>query len=67
VTDSTDIAFDIVNEIVNSSFESTQKPTAHTGSRVIKKTFVERTEKFPWLILKNIKELTTLSCKICLE
>ena len=28
VTDSTDIAFDFVIEIVNSSFESTQKPTA---------------------------------------
>ena len=28
MTDSTNIAFDFVNEIVNSSFESTQKPTA---------------------------------------
>jgi len=27
MTDSTNIAFDFVNEIVNSSFESTQKPT----------------------------------------
>jgi len=38
VTDSnTDIAFDLVNKIVNSSFESAQKPTAHTCSRVNKK------------------------------
>jgi len=49
VTDTTDIAFDFVNEIVNSSFESTQKPRAHSGSRVNKSTFVKWTEKFPWL------------------
>jgi len=68
VTDSkTDIAFDLVNEIVNSSFESAQKPTAHSGSRVNKKTFEEWTEKFPWLIVNKIKEQTTLSCKICQE
>ena len=35
VTDSTDIAFDFVNEKVNSSFESAQKPTTHSGSRPI--------------------------------
>jgi len=34
VTDSTDIAFDFANEIISSSFESAQKPTAHSGSRV---------------------------------
>ena len=51
----TNIAFDLVNEIVNSSFESAQKPTAHSGSRVNKKTFEEWTEKFPCLILNNIK------------
>ena len=34
VTDSTDIAFDFVDKIVNSSFKSPQKPTAHSGSRV---------------------------------
>jgi len=68
VTDSkTDIAFDLVNEIVNSSFESAQKPTAHSVSCVNKKTFEEWTEKFPWLIVNKIKEQTTLSCKICQE
>jgi len=40
VTESnSDIAFDLVNEIVTSSFESPQIPTAHTCSRVNKKTF----------------------------
>ena len=39
VTDSTDIAVDFVNEIVNSPFESAQKPTAHSGSSVNKSTF----------------------------
>ena len=34
VTDSPDIAFDFVNELLKHSFESAQKPTAHTGSRV---------------------------------
>jgi len=63
----TNIAFDPVNARVNSTFESAQKPTAHTSSRVNKKTFEEWTEKFPWLILTNIKEQTTLSCKICQE
>jgi len=68
VTDSkTGIAFDLVNEIVNSSFESPQKPTAHIGRLVNKKTFEEWTVKFPWLILNSIKEQTTLSCKICHE
>jgi len=43
----TDIAFDLVNEIVDSSFESPQKPTAHTSSRVNKKKFEEWTAKFP--------------------
>ena len=38
MTDSTNIAFDFVNEIVNSSFESTQKPTI-SGSHVYKSTF----------------------------
>ena len=62
VTDSTGIAFDLVNEIANSSFESAQKPTAHTDSRVNKKkTFKEWTEKFPWLIVNNINEQTTPS------
>ena len=42
----TNIAFDLVNEIVNSSFESAQKPTAHSVSCVNKKTFEEWTEKF---------------------
>ena len=50
VTGSTDIAFDFVNEIVNSSFESAQKPTAHSGSRVNKSMFEKWTEKFPLLI-----------------
>ena len=60
VTDSnTDIAFDLVNEIVNSSFENAQKPTTHTGSCVNKKK-EEWTEKFPWLILNNIKEHTEI-------
>ena len=63
----TDIAFDLVNEIVNGSFESAQKPTVHTGSRVTKKTFEEWTVRFPWLILNNNKEQMTLSCKICHE
>ena len=44
VTDSTDIAFDFVIEIVNSSFESAQKPLAHSGSRVNKSTFEKWTE-----------------------
>jgi len=41
--DSTDIAFDLVNEMVNtcSSFESAHKPTAHFGSCVNKKAFKE--------------------------
>ena len=63
VTDSTDIAFDFVN----SSFESTQKPRAHSGSHVNKSTLVKWTEKFPWLIVNNINEQTTPSCKICQE
>jgi len=41
---------DFENEIVNSSFESAQKPTAHSGSRVNKSTFEKWTEKFPLLI-----------------
>jgi len=54
LTDSnTDIAFDLVNEIVNRSFENAQKPTAHTGRRVNKKMFEEWTVKFPWLILSK--------------
>ena len=60
-------AFDFVNEIVNSSFESAQKPTAHSGSRVNKSMFENRTEKFPWLIVNNIKEQTTPSSQICQE
>ena len=68
MTDSnTDIALNLVNEIVNGSFESAQKPTAHTGSLVNKKTVGEWTVKFPWLIVNKIKEQTTLSCKICQE
>ena len=67
LTDSTDIAFDLVNEIANSAFESAQKPTAHSGSHVNKKTFEEWTEKFPLLIVNNIKEKTTPSCNICQE
>ena len=47
VTDSPDIALDFVNELLNNSFESAQKPTAHTGSRVNKSTFEKWTEKFP--------------------
>ena len=34
VTDSTNIAFDFVNEIVNSSFESAQKPTAQIPAAI---------------------------------
>ena len=53
VTVSTDIAFDFANETVCtgtcSSFESAQKPTAHSGSHVNKSTFEKWTEKFPWL------------------
>ena len=57
MTDSkTDIAFDLVNEIVNSSFESSQKPTAHSVSCVNKKTFEEWAEKFPFV--KTFKENT---------
>ena len=67
VTDTADIAFDFVNEIVNSSFESTQKPRAHSGSHVNKSTLVKWTEEFPWLIVNNINEQTTPSCKICQE
>ena len=54
--------------VVNSSFESAQKPTAHShsGSHV-KSTFEKWTEKFTWLILNNIKQPTTPSCKICQE
>ena len=55
VTDSTDIAFDLVNEIVNSSFQTVQKSMANCGSCVNKKMFEEWTEKFPWLIVNNIK------------
>jgi len=39
VTDSTDITFGFVNEIVNSSFESAKKPTVHSGSHVNKRSF----------------------------
>ena len=46
VTDSTDIAFDFVNEIVNSSFESAQKPLAHSGSHVNKSTFEDGLRSF---------------------
>ena len=67
MTDSPDIAFDFVNELLNNSFESAQKPTAHTGSRVNKSTFEKWTEKFPWLIVNNIKEQTTPSRKTCQE
>jgi len=38
VTDSTDIAVYLVDEIVNSSFESAQKLTAHFGSRTRKRS-----------------------------
>jgi len=55
LTDSTDIAFDFVNEIVNSSFESGQKPTAHSGSLVNKSSFEKWTEKCPWLIVTMSK------------
>ena len=67
LTDSTDIAFNLVNEIANSAFESAQKPTAHSGSHVNKSTFEKWTEKFPCLIVNNIKEQMTLSCNICQE
>jgi len=50
-----DIAFDLVNKIVDSLFEGPQKATAHTGSCVNKKMFEEWTEKLLWLILNNIK------------
>jgi len=66
VTNSTDIAFDFVNEIVNSSFESAQKPTGHFGSRVNKSTFEKWTE-VSCLIVNNMKEQTSSSCKICQE
>ena len=56
VTDSTAIAFDCVDEIVNSSFENAPKPTAHPSSRVNKSTFEKWTEKFLWLIVNIIKE-----------
>jgi len=65
MTGSTNITFDLVNEIVNSLLESAQKPTAHFVSRVNKKTFEEWTVKFPWLIVIKIKEQSTLSCKMC--
>ena len=66
MTDSTNIAFDFVNEIVNSSFESTQKPTIPVVvyTRAHSKKW---TEKFPWLIVNNIREQTTPSSKICQE
>jgi len=56
-----------VNEIVHSSFESAQKPTDHSGSRVNKSMFEKWTEKFLWLIVNNIKEQTNPNCKICQE
>ena len=40
LTDRTDIAFDLVNEIVNSSLESAQKSMAYSGRHVNKKTFI---------------------------
>ena len=50
VTDSTDIALDLVNEIVNT-------PTAHFVSCVNKKTFEEWAEKFPFVktFIENTK------------
>ena len=64
VTDTTNIAFDFVNEIVNSSFESTQKPTAHSGSCVNNSTL----EKWTEVSMADCKqEQTTPSCKICQE
>ena len=63
VTDSTDIALDLVNEIVHLKAHRNQRPTPV----VVLTAFEERTEKFSWLILNNIKEQTTISCKVCQE
>jgi len=67
MTESTDIAFDLVNEIVISSFQSIQKPMAHSNSCVNKKMFEEWTERSLWVIVNNIKKHTTFSCKIYQE
>jgi len=67
MTESTDIAFDLVNEIVISSFQSIQKPMAHSNSCVNKKMFEEWTERSLWVIVINIKKHTTFSCKIYQE
>ena len=62
MTDSTDIAFDLVNERVNSLFESAPKPKAHSSNHVNKKTFKEWTE-----VCVFKKNKTTLSYKRCQE
>ena len=67
MTYSTDITFGFEKEIVNSSFESAQKPTALSGSRVNKSMFEKWIEKCAWLIVNNVKEQATPSCNICQE
>ena len=57
MTDSTDIAFDLVNERVNSLFESAPKPKAHSSNHVNKKTS-KNGQKFPYL--KKIKRLSAI-------
>ena len=56
-----EMSFDIVNEIVNSSFENAQKPSAHSCSCVSNtKKIKEWNEKFLWLIINTIKDHMTL-------
>ena len=62
LTDSTDYYLWFCKWIWNSK-QCTE--TDHFGSRLNKSTFEKWTEKFPLLIVINIKEQTTPSCKIC--
>lgn len=67
VSDIADIAIRIVNEVVDSAFDSAQKPTAHSGNRVGRRTFKEWSEKFPWLLIQETESKINLCCKICQE
>ena len=59
-SDSNGITRSIVNEIADGVFTRVQKPTAHSGSRVSKKTLRDWIDKYPWLMIKDEDETIRL-------